>query len=124
MIAANLVLKRLRLGFVAELIIIVIGGCIVGMIALRIRHDELRRHIQQKLMAVGRCTSCGYDLCATPDCCPECGARKPMLEYAMPTSRQGVWWDGPMILMLLFVGCVAVVSVWSVAVLIGHIVSP
>jgi hypothetical protein len=43
-------------------------------LALASAIPKLRRaHARRNLRRVGHCTRCGYDLCATPARCPECG---------------------------------------------------
>jgi hypothetical protein len=47
------------------------GVCVCGIMAIIFTYGRLRRSRQP---AEGVCRQCGYDLRATPDRCPECGA--------------------------------------------------
>jgi hypothetical protein len=51
------------------------------MISRRLRRRARRR--------AGQCVRCGYDLCATPDHCPECGAL-PQPPYNPPMQRTAI----------------------------------
>jgi hypothetical protein len=52
------------------------GAAITGVLpALCAWRHARRRHRESN----GLCRSCGYDLRATPDTCPECGAEKPAI---------------------------------------------
>lgn len=46
------------------------GGLILGLAWFFIDRHEARR---RRMRLSGHCTYCGYDLCATPGKCPECG---------------------------------------------------
>jgi uncharacterized membrane protein YidH (DUF202 family) len=46
-----------------------------GLYAVQALWKWRRYNAQQRLLNVGHCTVCGYDLRATPELCPECGTR-------------------------------------------------
>jgi flagellar biosynthesis protein FliR len=49
-------------------------GILLGLVYLLVIGLIVRRSVLAEVWARGRCIGCGYDLRASPDRCPECGA--------------------------------------------------
>jgi len=81
--------SRTTLGVVAESRVLILphwallllGAIPIGMLQWI---DYLRRRGQRRARA-GLCVRCGYDLRATPQCCPECGTAVPALASSIST---------------------------------------
>jgi hypothetical protein len=57
-----------------RLVIVGAGSGVGGLLASRFFASAQEPYIRAELLRMGHCPRCGYDLRATPDRCPECGA--------------------------------------------------
>ncbi len=63
------------------------GDCVAALAlvaAIRFIPRIVRHRLRRQRAKSGACLKCGYDLRATPDCCPECGTIRADVETPKP----------------------------------------
>jgi hypothetical protein len=75
--------------WVAAGVCAVVPVLLIGLFIAWLIRADVRGHRRRRLAAPLVCPTCGYDLRATPDRCPECGAARPPTDGATVLWRRG-----------------------------------
>ena len=67
------VVSRPGLRGVEQLVVSLVAGVVYWLILVNLTYLRVRSLLRDELRARARCTSCGFDLRASPERCPECG---------------------------------------------------